>query len=196
MTRAREYTKNIACLESLWDEDVIENDQQASVVPILELLSKIVEDFNFSHLTCNTRGELEYNLEALKRLKKKKKYGILYLSFHGEPGHIHLADNTKMSLEDLADVMGQRFAGWVVHFGSCGTVKVDKGRLAEFVEATQVLLVSGYTKDVYWIESTAMDLLFFDYLQDYIDMKAMWKKLYGRSESLIKATGLVINYGK
>ena len=196
MKRAKDYAKNVACLESLWDKDIVENNQRASVVPILELLSKTVEDFKFSHFTCNTRGELEYNLTTLKKLKKKKKYGILYLSFHGAPGQIHLADDTKISLEELADLMGQKFAGWVVHFGSCSTVRIDKERLTEFVNSTQILLVSGYIEDVYWIESTAMDLLFFDYLQDYVDVGAMWEKLSKRSESLIKATGLVINYGK
>ncbi|HMQ53066.1 MAG TPA: hypothetical protein PKE64_18615 [Anaerolineae bacterium] len=196
MPRAKKNINYVACLESLWDDGIIENDQRANVVPILELLSKNVEDFKFSHLTCNTRGELEYNLEALKKLKKKKQYGILYLSFHGEPGYIHLADETKISLEELADLFGQRFSDWVIHFGSCGTVDVEKERLTQFVEATQVLLVSGYTQSVDWIESAAMDLLFFSYLLHYIDMKAMWKSLHSRSESLIKATGLVINYGK
>lgn len=68
--------------------------------------------------------------------------------------------------------------------------------MAQFVKSTQVLLVSGYTEDVDWIESAAMDLLFFDYLQHYINMGTMWTELSKCSESLIKATGLVISDGK
>lgn len=191
MKRTKDYVKHIACLESIWFDDV-ENRDRVSVVPVLELISKNSEgEIQFSHLTCNTESEFTYNLGVLKKLRKEK-YGILYLAFHGQPGEIHLADGTKISLEKLADLMGKGFADWVVHFGSCGTIDVSQSRLTKFATSTQVLLVAGYTKDVDWMESAAMDLLFLDRLQDYKDMSRMWNALVKKSESLMKATGLKI----
>jgi hypothetical protein len=191
MKRTKDYVKHIACLESIWFDDV-ENRDRVSVIHVLELISKNYEgEVQFSHLTCNTEQEFIYNLSVLKKLRKET-YGILYLAFHGQPGEIHLADGTKINLEKLADLMGKGFADWVVHFGSCGTVDVSQSRLAKFTTSTQVLLVAGYTKDVDWMESAAMDLLFLDRLQDYKDMSRMWSALTKKGESLMKATGLKI----
>lgn len=45
MTRANNKVKYVACLESLWDEDGVQSEKRASVIPILDLLSKVEEDF-------------------------------------------------------------------------------------------------------------------------------------------------------
>jgi hypothetical protein len=39
-------------------------------------------------------------------------------------------------LESLARMMGVRFAGWAVHFGSCSTIDVPAARLRRFMAAT------------------------------------------------------------
>ncbi len=67
--------RNIACLESLWDK---ETEDRLNVVPMLDIVSK-VWNIKYSHLTCNTSGELKYNLNLLC----KRNYGILYLAFQG-----------------------------------------------------------------------------------------------------------------
>jgi hypothetical protein len=112
------YKKNIACLESLWDPNI---ENRLTVVPILELSSKI-SDLKFIHLTCNTVEELKYNLNILKR---RKGYGILYLAFHGCPGEIILGKSS-IDIENLAAFMGRGFMNWVVHFGSCETIDIEK----------------------------------------------------------------------
>lgn len=104
MGRTKNYRKNIACLESLWNQDV---ENRLSVVPILELSSKI-NNVKFIHLTCNTIEEFEYNLNILKR---RKGYGILYLAFHGYPGEIILGKSS-MAIENLAAFMGESFINW------------------------------------------------------------------------------------
>lgn len=194
MKRTKNHIKHIACLErSFWYEE-IEDEDRISVRPILELVSKLAGDedkdkVRFTHLTCNTKDELKYNLNAFRQLNKLD-YGILYLAFHGNPGEIILADDTKINLEALAELMGQDFANWVVHFGTCTTIDVAKKKLDKFITSTQVLLVVGYAKYVDWLESAAMDLLLLDRLQDYKDMKAMWSALSIISSDLIKTTGL------
>lgn len=184
MSRLRHYLKNIACLESIWDEDL---ENRMSVRPVLELTS-YATGAKFIYLTCNTKPELRHNLELLR---KRKGYGVLLLSFHGEPGKIELA-GTLVNLESLAWMMGRHFAGWVVHFASCSTVKIDEERMAKFVALTGVAMVLGYTQAVDWTDGTVMDLLLLSRLQYYRNVRSLWKHLEKRYPDLVRMTGLEV----
>lgn len=180
--RVRQYTKNIACLESLWDAKL---ENRLSMLPLLELTSKI-NDVRYSFLTCNTKSELRHNLSLLG---KKKSYGILLMAFHGEPGSIELAGADKIKLDALARYMGRRFEGWVVHFASCGTIKADDETLEKFVTSTGVAMVMGYSKSVDWTEGAVMDLLVLRWLQFYKDLGALLKHLVKNYPDLVAITG-------
>lgn len=182
MAGSRHRSKNIACVESLWNSDI---ENRLSVVPILELVSK-VNGVRYTYLTCNTREELGYNLGKLKR---KRGYGILYLSFHGKPGEVVL-DGTSVDLETLAALMARGFAGWVVHFGTCATIDIPRKRMRKFMKATGVALVMGYGTDVNWVASAALDLILFDCLQYYEDLRKLWIAFRRKQAGLIASTGL------
>ncbi len=72
MARSKNYYKDIACLESLWDTRL---DQRLTVEPILRLAERM-NGLRVAHLTCNTVEELRHNLGLFRR---KRGYGILYL---------------------------------------------------------------------------------------------------------------------
>ena len=182
MARVKRYRKKIACLESLWDNDV---EKRLSVIPIVELASKL-HNLKFTHLTCNTKEELKHNL---KKLKRKPGYGILYLSFHGHPGEI-VVDGSKMKIESLASFMGTGFTDWIIHFGSCKTIDMDRNRIVDFMEATGVSMVLGYRRKVCWAEATALEFLLLDWLQGYRDMRRMWNRFRKNYKDLILITGL------
>jgi hypothetical protein len=171
--------KNIACLESLWDR---RTENRLNVLPTLELISK-THDAKFSHLTCNTREELKYNLNLLC----KRNYGVLYFAFHGSPGKIHLHSD-KVSLTELATMMNHRFANWVIHFGTCSTLRKPR-EVEYFVEQTQVIIATGFTKDVEWIESSAFELLLFKELQTKVNPKIAIRYLLNKYPDLVEATG-------
>jgi len=69
---------------------------------------------------------LKHNLNKLKR---KPGSSILYLSFHGHPGEI-LVDGHSVKINSLASLMGNGFTDWVVHFGCCETIDIEKDRIA------------------------------------------------------------------
>lgn len=188
MTRADSYSKNIACLESLWDSDLVD---RLSVRPILDVIANS-QDLKLAYLSCNTEPEFAHNL---RMLGKRRSYGILYLAFHGSPGELYLADDTSISLEALQEYMATRFADGIIHFGSCSTIDVDPERLQSFVDSTQAKMVIGYTKSVDWIESSAMDLLIFQALQQYVDLHACWRYLQKSYPDLIERTGLNVVMG-
>jgi len=178
MALTRNYRKNIACLESFWDDDI---ENRLTVAPILELLSKR-NRIKFTLLTCNTKEEFEYNLTLLR---KRKGYGILYLAFHGSPGKI-LLNGPSLNIETLAEIMGKGFTNWVVYFGSCATINVKKDRIFNFMKSTGILMVMGYDRRIDWLSSTALDLFLLDCLQFYRDMRKFWnffrKNYHGMTE--------------
>jgi hypothetical protein len=171
--------RNIACLESMWN-GTIEN--RLSIVPTLELISKTLET-RFSHLTCNTREELKYNLN----LVCKRNYGVLYFAFHGSPGRIHL-HRDKVTLPELSGMMNRRFRNWIIHFGTCSTMRKPRAVL-DFVEKTNVALVTGFTRDVDWIESSSMELLLFKAFQMFKSPKVVCRHLVNKYPDLVESTG-------
>ncbi len=173
--------RNIACLESLSSEHM---ESRLNVVPLLDVVSRLWK-IKYSHLTCNTAGELDYNLGLLC----KRNYGILYLAFHGAPGSISLHDGTDVTLSNLAEMMGEKFGDWIVHFGSCRTVGSSR-QMTDFVEQTGVALATGYTKNVDWAESAALELLLFQQLQSHQSLKVAWRGVENNYGDLVALTGL------
>jgi hypothetical protein len=159
--------KNIACLEALWDDNL---EERLTAAALLDLAAKISE-VKFTLLSCNTREEFEFNINKLCISRIKKACRVLYLVFHGEPGRISLSDEVPLSLEELADIMGDRFKGWVVHFSSCSTLAIKENRLKDFIRKTKVSLIIGYTKNMSWSECMAMDLLLFENIANH---KRLW----------------------
>jgi hypothetical protein len=177
----RSHAKNIFCLESLWNGKV---EKKLSVMPLLELSEKS-SGIKYIHLSCNTISEFKFNLKFLRR---KKSYQILYLAFHGSVGSLHFADGTNLNLDDLAEIMQSNFTNLVVHFSSCNTLKAEDKKLSEFVKKTKVKMLSGYTKNVDWNESAALELLFFSALQNYKNISYLNSFFEKNYPDLIKAT--------
>jgi len=184
----RTYEKNIVCLEALWDGGT---DEWISVAPVIEFIANLNE-VKFTHLTCKNRIEFKFNLREVCNHGRKRNPAILYLAFHGLSGRILLPDGDSLSLEDLADLMGEEFQGWIAHFGSCLTLSAKESRLRAFLRNTKVALLVGYRKRVDWTESTSLDLILLDWMENYKNMGAMKKKVESSYQDLISATGLCI----
>jgi hypothetical protein len=140
-------------------------------------------DSKFSHLTCNTREELKYNLNLLC----KRNYGVLYFAFHGSPGRIHL-HRDRVKLPELAGMMNHRFTNWIIHFGTCSTLRKPTA-VREFVEQTGVAMVTGFTRDVDWIESSSFELLLFKALHTFKSPRVVIRHLQHKYPDLVESTG-------
>ena len=186
MTVSKTYEKNIACLECLWEGNL---ENRVSVAPMIDLIAKL-NGVGFTHLTCNTRKEFEFNLRELRNSHKKKERSILYLAFHGKPGRILLSDGDVLTLEELAEVMGTKFKDWIVHFGTCSTLATKESRLRNFLNSTEVSLLVGFRKAVDWAESTSMDLILLDWMECYKNMRCMQNKVLSKYKDLVSITGL------
>lgn len=147
MQRFPRYTNKIACLEGDW----FGWDDNSSVRPVLEML-QTTTGAPFVYRRCNAKDEFKYDLEKVGR---SPSFHLVYLAFHGSPGRIK-TDLFEITLEELAERMGRRFKDRVIHFGACSTLRCDKERISAFLQATGAAMVTGFTVDVDWVESTAV----------------------------------------
>lgn len=184
-------SKNIACLEGLWDDNL---EQRLSVKPVLEIIS-VLNGISFIHCPCNTVGEFQFHLYNLTASKIASKYSILYIAFHGHAGKIVLSDQEQLNLEGLADLMGQRFRGWSVLLSCCSLLCLGEKRIKDFIKQTQIGLVAGYRKDVDWAESLSFEFIILDHLVNYRYLSWMRKRIENRYSDLVAATGLKFHVG-
>jgi hypothetical protein len=155
----------------------------------LQLWGKL-NGIKFTHCPCNTVSEFQFHLYQFTSSKISSKYSILYLAFHGPSGRIVLSDQEQLKLEELADLMGQRFRGWSVLLSCCSILCLGEKRIKNFVKQTEVGLVIGYRKDVDWGESISLDLIILDHLVNYSYLGWMRKRIETRYPDLIAVTGL------
>jgi hypothetical protein len=184
---------HIACLESLWDDNV---EQKLSLIPVLEIISKL-HGVKFIHLPCNTRPEFEHNLLQIRRcLIKKTGYRILYLGFHGEPGRLCLPDGDELLLNELATALGRNYRRWILHLSSCSTLKVSKPQIQHFLSATEISVLAGYHRVVDWAEGASMDLIFLHQILESKCTALGLRRFKYRYRELMWRTGLCFHFRK
>jgi len=194
MKSTKNLNRNIFCIEGNWSNDL---KDKASIHAALEFL-KCNADIDFIRKDCSTIEQ--FNLLLKTSLQKGyKKFGILYLAFHGSEGKIHIGNRTKIDLDSIALIMDGHAIGKVIHFGSCSTLKnLTVWDLKRFLKRTGALAVSGYTEDIDFIESTVLDILYFKKYQQYqripmLKTQRDMKQYYGK---LIKELGFKIWFKK
>ncbi len=151
--------KAILTFEGSWNSNT---EKRLSVKPLLETISKL-NNIKYTHCPCNTVSEFQFHLYNFTS-SKASKYSVLYLAFHGHSGRIVLSDQEQMNLEDLADLLGQRFRGWSVLLSCCSILCLGEKRIKNFVKQTEVGLVIGYRKAVDWGESVSFEFIILDHL--------------------------------
>jgi len=129
---------------------------------------------------------LDFYCPSFTRSKIVSKYSILYLAFHGHSGRIVLSDQEQLNLEDLADLMGQRFRGWSILLSCCSVLCLGEKRIKNFIKQTEVGLVIGYRKAVDWGESISLDLIILDHLVNYSYLAPMRKRA---TEDVLRESG-------
>lgn len=164
----RRRAHGIFCLEDDWWKDF---NRTSTVRPILSLISQGVGiDVPHVHRDVGTREELAYYLKRWRQ-RGSNRYSILYLAFHGKPGAIYVGDrrrkDSKVSLDDLAGMLGPGLKGRIVHFGSCETLGLDKRHIQRFLRNTGLVAASGFKSPVDWLTSAVFDVLLFEAMLRY-----------------------------
>lgn len=178
-------------MEGDWD-DSLRNSR--SILPALHLLEQNV-GVEYIHRTCGTIEEFNFRIQEYlsKAHNSYKGFEILYFAFHGEKGVINLGEAT-LSLEEIAKKLEGKMKGKIVHFGSCKSIVVNDEELDYFIKTTNAKVVSGYTKNIDFISSTAMDILYFEMCQQKARARTIKTHLKEKYGSLMKQLEFVMYY--
>lgn len=164
LAHARTKVRGIFCLETDWSEV----RGSPSVQPMLALLKSSPLAVPFVHRHVVTVDALDYYAKKWAQ-RSHDDFPILYLACHGVEGEVQLGDlrrrSARVTLDHIAEVLGGRCEGRVIHFGSCATLGVSQRRLRRFIEETGALAVSGYEEDIDWVRSAMLDFTYFASIQ-------------------------------
>lgn len=149
----RKRVPGIFCVEGTWSSKLTD---RASVVDMLEILED-VDGIDFIHDRVTTVDGL---LDLLKRWKQKQyaPYGLGYFAFHGRPGKIMIGRHV-VTLDQIGSVLAGACEGRILYFGSCSVLKLPDEKVEAFRAKTKAECVVGFTREVDWLASAALDLI-------------------------------------
>lgn len=185
---SRKSTKGIFCLEGDWETDLRSN---ITVLPYLELLARSNHPpIPYIRRDIATIPEFEYYLSKWYQ-KRYQDYPILYLGFHGSPGHLFVGNRkSQIDLDWLEERLLGRCKGRIIHFGSCGTLAAHGHRLNRFLTRTGALAVCGYKVEVDWMLAAAFEIILLSGIQKYTltrsGMKAVHRCVKREAGGLVK----------
>ena len=186
--RNKARKRGIWCLETVW----FDSTSNVSIRPMLELLNSLYGT-PFVHRNAVTREEFLFFLDAWADAgNKEEQFPILILSYHGHQGTLCLKDaetvdwddpdgwdESIVTLEEISERLEGRCTDRVVHFSSCSGLDVTHNDISNFVNVTNASAVSGYAKNVDWVQAMAFELLYLKEIQDAphvrLTPKIMWE---------------------
>jgi len=184
---------NVAVLESTWFQH-----KNTSVRGLFELIADINCDnpHSYNYEMANSEVALK---EVIPRIASYRKCKYLYFAMHGNENGLQLLNKERMSRAELRNLLakvkkqpGSQLSG--IFLGSClfGTEK-----LAEFIFSGDVGInwIAGYSEEVDWVKSSALDLLFFNELISGDDGSEIARINRTAEDLLDTAPGLVRNLG-
>jgi hypothetical protein len=170
----------LVCLESYWNERLF---QSFSVKGFFEAMAPLVQPpLTVAHRFVESEGGLAYYLRrpdgVMWRNRELFDAPVYYLAFHGRAGAV-----SSLLGRVGAERLCEAFAGYgadgyknLVYFAACNVLRGAAGRrfARQFLRASGVRAVVGYSTSVDWMASLIADLLF---LQRFYTDSAPWRNL-------------------
>ncbi len=95
-----------------------------------------------------------------------------------------------VTLEKLGEILNGMCSGKILYFGSCSVLRATDERLDAFCSLTGSPCVVGFTRDVDWIASAALDLILLQAIATRKDPDAVRRALEQQFAGLSTALGL------
>lgn len=182
--------KGIFCIEGSWENDHRDKKSVVKALEFLECIESVKSIIKQCHNPTTLKELLSDSMQA-----KYSKYPIVYLAFHGSPEEIFVGKrNRTVSFDEVAEIIGDRANGKIIHFGCCSTLETDGWSIRRFLKKTNALAVSGYKKDIDFVQSTAFDLLYFQQCQKYYNIKKIKSSMKAYHNKLGKELGFVLHH--
>lgn len=186
--------KKLFCIESDWEDNV---KKETSILPLLECIKGVYPDFEYIYRTANTKDELKYCLSKFRRLRQPRNdFNVIVFCGHGKTGKITIGsgkNEVDLTLKELAELCEEvnenLFQNNLIHFDSCSILKTTEKKLNEFTKITGATAVTGFSKDVDFITSYALEMVLFEaLLHDNNIERALNKVFRKHKDGLCKIT--------
>jgi hypothetical protein len=142
----------VFCMEGNWDNDLAGRE---SVLPTLELLDRLGV-IRYIHRHTATPQEMRYYVDSWLS-RKYAGYHVGFFALHGAPTKLHLSTAHTVGLAELGSWMSGRCEGKRLYFGACSALRASDTTLTEFLRETRAAMICGFTKEIDWIESAALE---------------------------------------
>lgn len=158
--------RKIVCLESYWNERLFET---FSVKGFLEAMAPLLQPpLTVAHRFVDSGEGLAHYLRrpggVMWRQRELFDTPVFYLAFHGRPAAVAPTLGRVSGAELCEAFAGYGSGGYrnLVYFAACNVLRGERGRrfAQDFLRATGVRAVIGYTTPVPWMASLVCDLLF------------------------------------
>ncbi len=141
---------------------------------------------------CTNVKSLEHYLDQWKHAKYKN-YNICYLAFHGEPDVIELGGE-RVTLDELADMLGDSCRDKIIHFGTCETIKVERKKIDRFLRNTEALCVCGYKGEIDFLDGSVFDMLLIEMFQKYKDVGKLREYMNHYYRDMVRNLEFTLHY--
>jgi hypothetical protein len=152
MARAR----GVFCIEADW----FGLAHPMSMKPVLDLLAGSDARIPFVLRDAVTRAEIEFYLRRWLQARYRR-FDLLWMAIHTRPGELLPGDMRKpeerLGLDTLEALLKGKCRGRILHFSGCRFLKLPPARITRFVKATRALSVSGFAREVPWLEATIFE---------------------------------------
>ena len=183
--------RGVFCLEGEWTDKLTD---RASMRPLLQLVED-VHGLKFERRDVATRAEAKFYLDRWAQSGYAKTYPVAILAFHGQRGLLELK-NEDLTLEEIGEILKGRCKGRYIHFDSCNVLDVKRAEIEAFRRQTGAHIVSGFRKNIGWIDSAAFTLHILDELSYGRPIPGSLMKISGRNSEAVKRLGFRAIWGR
>lgn len=145
-------------LESYWSDNLTERD---SVFPFLKGLCDLYR-WESHYRTFDSANDIELWVRQFNKLRRSGQQKIIYVASHGSAKGVLATMEQKIPIGALTSAVKKASSVIGLHLGACslGQPKV----LVDMLKDTPITWVAAYDREVPWLESTMLDLLFWSWI--------------------------------
>ncbi len=144
----------LVVLEGLWWS----KHEVPLVLPYFQALATSHKNIELSHRTFRSAADIKHYVSNIP----KNAGAFLYFACHGHQLHLCPESKVSISTDEIIDALGFAKYGAVsfVHFGCCEMVdsRNRRGHHEQIMNACDARWVSGYTKEVGWLQPIFIEL--------------------------------------
>jgi hypothetical protein len=144
-------------LEAYWEKDI---EDDSTVRPFVKGLCDAY-GWEYFHRFFDSANDIRLWLKEFDRTRRPGCQKIVYLAAHGSAGYLHTLE-TRISTGRLLSIIAQARSLTGVHLGSCNLAKKHFSR--KLLKSSNVKWVAAYRREIPWLESMALDLLFWNWI--------------------------------